>query len=420
MNDPGDRGNPLQGLLGDLLNLIGGGQGGGTPWMDAARSLAHSVATDGSPEPNPDPLQRIQLEELARVAELHVVEATGLPVQSAGRAASVDPVGRGTWALRELEAWGPRMATLVAAQGEAQAAAPTPDAFGDALDMSGEDAGGLGDLLGRFATTMGPVLLGMQFGSAAGHLAQRALGRYALPLPWSGADDLLLVPQNIQAFADDWSLPADQAQLWACIHELTAHAVLSRPHVAARINELLDEAATGLVTAQHDLVERMGGQADDPEALQHLLADPESLLADLLSPSQRNTSASLVAVTTVVTAYVDHVAGRVAGSLLGSAGAVVEAWYRYRTTEADGERAAGSLFGLDLGREQVDRGAAFTRGVVERAGEEGLARLWTSARTLPTPAEVDAPGLWLERIDLPVDEVGPGEGEGEGGERPPG
>jgi hypothetical protein len=27
--------------------------------------------------------------------------------------------------------------------------------------------------------------------------------------------------------------------------------------------------------------------------------------------------------------------------------------------------------------------------------------LWRSARELPTPAEVEAPGLWLARIDLP-------------------
>jgi len=40
-------------------------------------------------------------------------------------------------------------------------------------------------------------------------------------------------------------------------------------------------------------------------------------------------------------------------------------------------------------------------GVVERAGEAGLSRLWHSDRELPTPAEIDAPGLWLERIDIP-------------------
>jgi uncharacterized protein (DUF2342 family) len=39
-------------------------------------------------------------------------------------------------------------------------------------------------------------------------------------------------------------------------------------------------------------------------------------------------------------------------------------------------------------------------GVLERAGTEGLRRLWTDEAHLPTPPEVDAPGLWLARIDL--------------------
>jgi uncharacterized protein (DUF2342 family) len=41
--------------------------------------------------------------------------------------------------------------------------------------------------------------------------------------------------------------------------------------------------------------------------------------------------------------------------------------------------------------------------VIERAGPEGLNRLWESERMLPTPAELDAPGLWLARIELPED-----------------
>ena len=41
--------------------------------------------------------------------------------------------------------------------------------------------------------------------------------------------------------------------------------------------------------------------------------------------------------------------------------------------------------------------------MVERAGENALARLWANEDDLPTPAEVDAPGLWLARIDLPDD-----------------
>jgi putative hydrolase len=405
MNDPGGPGNPLQGLLGDLLKLIGGAQGGATPWLDAAKALAHGVATDGAPEDNPDPVERIRLEELARVAELHVAEATGLPVSSGDHRPTFLAVGRGDWALRTLDAWTPHLERIVAAQEQA-AIEEAPDAERSPAPSDPDDLGGLSELLGRFASTMGPVLLGMQFGSAAGHLAQRALGRYALPVPWQGSDELLIVPRNVAAFAEDWSLPIDQTQLWVCVRELTAHAILSRRHVADRVGSLLEAAATDTVAAQQGLAERLGGQGDDPEALQHLLSDPESLLADLLTPGQRRTSADLVAVTTAVGAYVDHVTTTVAASLVGSPATLAEAWYRYRTADAAGEQAAGALFGLDLGRQQVDRGAAFVRGVVERAGEEGLARLWTSARTLPTPAELDAPGLWLERIDLPDDDDG--------------
>jgi len=271
------------------------------------------------------------------------------------------------------------------------------------------DDGGLGELLGRFAVTMGPVLLGMQFGSAAGHLAQRALGQYALPLPWPPGDELVVVPENIDRFAADWSLPVDETRLWVCVHELTSHAVLGLPHVAARIGALLETAARQFAALGQGVAERLE-ESGDPDALQHLLSDPESLLADLLGPGRRPALPALTAVTTAVGGYVDHVTVTVARSLTGSAPALTEAWYRYRVDDAAGVLAAGSLLGLDLSREQVDRGAAFTRGVVERAGEEGLARLWAGERNLPTPAEVDAPGLWLERISLPEEPTGAGPG----------
>ena len=38
-----------------------------------------------------------------------------------------------------------------------------------------------------------------------------------------------------------------------------------------------------------------------------------------------------------------------------------------------------------------------------RAGEDALHRLWEADRDLPTTAEVDAPGIWLARIELPGD-----------------
>jgi len=48
---------------------------------------------------------RIAFEELARVAELHVAEATGISLTSGGTAISFDAVGPGQWSSRVLTAY---------------------------------------------------------------------------------------------------------------------------------------------------------------------------------------------------------------------------------------------------------------------------------------------------------------------------
>ena len=393
-NDPD---NPMGGLLGDLLKVIGSSPGAGEAWFDAARTLAHGVATDGGTDEVVDPLVRIAFEDLARVAELHVADATGISLAATGSNISFDAVGPGMWSFRALEAYRVTLGAMVEAQRQGAATAQ-PSLDLDPLDDSG---GGLGALLGQFAVTLGPVLLGMQFGSAAGHLARRAFGQYALPLPWPPEHKaLLLVPGNVARFAEDWSLPLQEVQLWVCVRELTMHAVLTRPGIRATVTTLLSDASAHAAAAQQSIVERLGDGLGDPEALEHAMSDPESLLADLISPEQRNISNTLTAVTTALGAYVDHITASIASSLTSSPAALREAWYRYRVEDGKGEQAFAGLFGLDVVQAEVDRGVAFINGVVERAGEDALARLVTDELDLPTPAEVDAPGLWLARIGL--------------------
>jgi putative hydrolase len=392
-NDPD---NPMGGLLGDLLKVIGSAPGGGDTWFDAARTLAYGVATDGESDDNADPLVRIAFEELARVAELHVANATGISLTAGGTSISFDAVGPGQWSYRVLTAYRPTLQLMVEAQQQGAAAVP-PSMDLDALD---DPAGGLGGLLSQFALTLGPVLLGMQFGSAAGHLARRAFGQYALPLPWPESNTLLLVPSNVARFAEDWSLPLQEVQLWVCLRELTMHAVMTRPGVRSSLNLLLSDASAHAAASQRSMVERLGDGLGDPSALEGVLSDPESLLADLISPEQRHISNALTALTTSIGAYVDHVTAGIAATLTSSPAALSEAWYRYRVEDAKGEQAWAGLFGLNVGQAEVDRGASFIDGVVERAGEDALTRLWSDERDLPTPAEVDAPGLWLARIGL--------------------
>ncbi|HEY6474662.1 MAG TPA: zinc-dependent metalloprotease [Acidimicrobiales bacterium] len=391
-----DPDNPMGGLLGDLMKVIGSGPGAGDSWFEAARTLAFGVATDGGEDDNPDPLVRIAFEELARVAELHVAAATGITPSSSATGVSFEAVGPGQWSFRVLDAYRPVLKSMVEAQQQGAAAVPSTDLS----EMNLEDAAGLGGLLGQFALTLGPVFLGMQFGSAAGHLARRAFGQYALPLPWPESTTLLLVPSNVARFAEDWSLPLQEVQLWVCLRELTMHAVLTRPGVRSSLNTLLGDASAHAAAAQRNIVERLGDNMGDQVSIEQALGDPEALLADLISPEQRNISAALTAQTTALGAYVDHVTGTIAETLTSSPGALREAWYRYRIEEGKGEQAFAGLFGLDVGQVEVDRGRAFVQGVVERKGEDALTRLWSDELDLPTPAEVDAPGLWLARIGL--------------------
>jgi putative hydrolase len=391
-----DPDNPMGGLLGDLMKVIGSGPGAGDNWFEAARTLAFGVATDGGVDDNPDPLVRIAFEELARVAELHVAAATGITPSSGAGGVSFEAVGPGQWSFKVLEAYRPVLKSMVEAQQQGAAAVPSTDLS----EMNMEDGAGLGGLLGQFALTLGPVFLGMQFGSAAGHLARRAFGQYALPLPWPESSTLLLVPSNVARFAEDWSLPLQEVQLWVCLRELTMHAVLTRPGVRSSLSTLLSDASAHAAAAQRNIVERLGDSMGDQVSLEEALGDPEALLADLISPEQQNISSTLTAQTTAIGAYVDHVTGGIAETLTSSPGALREAWYRYRIEEGKGEQAFAGLFGLDVGQAEVDRGRAFVNGVVERAGEDALARLLGDEVDLPTPAEVDAPGLWLARIGL--------------------
>jgi len=402
-SDPTDPGNPFQSLLGDLMNMLG--SNGPDSW-EMTRAFALNVATGGTPEANVEPLQRIQVEQLSRVAELNVAEATGMPVTPDGRRLTCVPVGRGDWTVRALESWRPVLAEM-ATPPPADTAAPVTGA--GELDPALDPSGGMAAMLGQWASAIGPMFFGLQVGSVVGHLSQRTLGQYPLALPWAPSDELLLVTPNIADFARDWSLPEEEALLWVCAREIASNSVLTRPVVRARMEELLHGYAESQAAAQQDLAGRLrgvtGGDASgagmDLEALQGMFGDPEALLGDLLTPETRRTSDRLTALAVVIDAYADHIATSVGTRLVGAHTQLAEAWYRRRTERGKGEEAAGALFGLDLDQGQVDRGRAFVAGVVERAGEESLGRLWSSARNLPTPAEVDAPGLWLERIDLP-------------------
>jgi putative hydrolase len=381
--------NGFEGLLGDLLKAMGGSSS--SAWFDAARALAQSVVSDEEAGFNPDPVSRIQLEALSNIVAMHVSEVTGSTVSP-----DVDPVNRTAWALAALDSWRARIEPIVVAASQAPSIEVDPEDTTTAM-------------LARFASSMGPMFVGLQVGSTAGHLAERALGSSAFPLPWPGSKHPLIVVRNVGLFAADWSLDEDHVAAFTLARELTAHAVLARPETAARLEALLAASTEAQMHAQQTLLGRLTDE-DSPEDLTALLGDPERFLEGIsgleggLDGPEHD---ALNAAVTALGGYFDEVARIVADRVVGDAGQLAEAWRRHRTGDAKGDEAAAALFGVDLSRPRVEEGAAFVAGVTERAGFDSLTRLFKDASGLPTPAEIVAPGLWLERTSLPAIDSGP-------------
>ena len=384
--------NPFESLpfMGELMRIIGDA---GQPGADRGRQVARSIAAGGATESNVDPADRIAVEQLLRVAELQAAAATGLPATRGGKALRVEVANRSHWSDRTVEDYGYLFTTL----GSSISAGLAP-----ATDS--EDP--MGAMLAGITQMVGPMMMALTTGSMVGQLAQRALGGYELPIPRPAEEPVLICLPNIDELSAAWSLDSDDLRLWVCLHETVHQAVFGVDHVRERLEDLLTRHAAGFEMAAHQIGDRLGGfdftgGLDALTELQAEFNDPESVLGAVRSEAQERLRPELTALVAAITGYVDHIMDGIGASLIGSYDRLTEALRRRRIEADSSDRLVEGMLGLELDRHQYDRGAAFAAGVVDRAGREGLSRLFSDPSHLPTPAEVDAPGLWLARIDLP-------------------
>lgn len=369
-------------LFGDLAKALSGQ--GPLNW-DAARQFAHLGATGQRPEHNVDPLLRSTYADLARIAGMHVNDVLGrddeFPEPSL--------VTRGQWAQSTLDAYRPLFTELATSLGG------TPDAADDSSDPMAKMMAGLSKM-------MAPAMLGMTVGSMVGTLAQRVFGVHDLPIP-RPQTDVVLVPGNIEAFAEQWSIPIDEMRLWVLAHELAGHVILGAPHLRDALSELIRLHVGAFRPDPGAVADKLGalemGAGDPLESLQQAFGDPELLLGAVRSADQLALEPALDAAVATVVGYTDWVVDAVAVRVIGGdALTIAEAVRRERVTASPDDLFVERLLGIRLGDDQVRRGKQFVQGVVDRAGEAGLAHLLDQPGALPTANEVDAPGLWLARV----------------------
>ena len=380
--------------LGQVMRLL---QSDGPVNWEIARQTAEWVALEGVPEPALDASDREQFEELAHAAQTLVVGETGLAATFATALTSIGPKG---WVDLHLVALRPVLEALASTLGEAMQTVEDEDDDEPMPVMPGMPPGlaGMSNMMGLLA----PALLGVQAGSMIGYLAQHALGRYDLPLPTGDAPSLCFVVSNIDTFEAEWSLPRDDLRFYVALHEAVHAATRSVPWVRGRLVQLTIDYVSSYEIDPSAFEAEFGMiDPEDPEAMQRMTENPERVLGAMQSPRQAAPLEELQRLTSVVEGYADLVLARVGKRLIPTFDQIHEAMQRHRVERGEAERFIETLLGLKLERAHYERGQAFIDGVVERAGVEGLNRLWERESMLPTRSELDAPGLWLARIELP-------------------
>jgi putative hydrolase len=391
--------NPFNLDLNEIMRML---QSPGPVNMEVARRTAESMANvdvetgETRPAAPVDPESARAFDDVVRAVQLVVGEATGISSTLTVQSQSVDRAMWSKLTLAGLEPVLSALATALARSDPANGEEPTPVAPGLAFSP---------DML--FAMMM-PLLLGVWSGSMIGLLSHRALGQFDLPLPLDGSPTLLFVTPNVDAFADEWSLPVDELRYALALREVVHGAQREVKWVRERLVRLASAYVGAYELRPETLDDQLSGfDPSDLSSFEALgnLAGPDVLLGAMRTERQGPLLAELQRYVSVLEGYTDVVVESLGARMVTSHGRVDEALRRHRLERGDATGFVDRLLGLELDRSHYDAGVAFCRGVVERSDGtlEQLNRLWTDESMVPTEAELGAPGLWLARIDLPKD-----------------
>ena len=359
-------------MFGDIFSLLG--QQGPDAWFTTATQLALNIARGSDGDPNPAPIERSRLEELAPLVGRHVDALFEVPKEP-----SITAVNRSVLTVAALNQWRPLMEPMVS----------STQKLGEGLALEENP------MMAQMAGTIGPLLSGFQMGSVAGHFSERAWSLAALPLPRI-SDERLLVVNNLAAFAEAWSLERDEVYVFALAQEFVASLVLTQPGTGDALRALLIDTVRESTRAQGDLMERLQSMIQS-EDISSLMGDPEALLDGIATPEETDATRAINAAASVLLAFFEAAAHQITRAILGPRPALVEAYTRHRRSDARGEDSAAALFGISTQGEHHEAAARFVATMTEQhtlAVFDALLRV----DGLPSAAELDSPDSWYQRV----------------------
>jgi coenzyme F420 biosynthesis associated uncharacterized protein len=320
-----------------------------------------------------------ELRDGAMAAREHVRSYTGLEVS--GEQAPVAVVDRPTWVRSNV-------------QGLRHLLEPMADRI-RSRTMAG---------MPPAVRAIGARLTALEAGAGLAFLGGKVLGQYEMfPPDGPGSDRpgrLLLVAPNVVQVERELGVVPSDFRLWVCLHEETHRVQFGavpwlRAHLVEQVAVLLGAAEESLSTA---VVKDRAGEVLGAIAAA-LRGQPGPSLAEAMqSPEQQAVLAEVTAIMSLLEGHADVVMDGVGPQVVPTVTDIRARFQRRREQPGRVEAAVRRLLGLDAKLRQYRDGAAFVRAVVDRVGMTGFNRVWESAQTLPTAAELAAPDEWVARV----------------------
>jgi coenzyme F420 biosynthesis associated uncharacterized protein len=243
---------------------------------------------------------------------------------------------------------------------------------------------------------------GVQAGAMLAFLSSAILGQYD---PFTGSDGtLLLVAPNIVAAERTLGVRPADFRLWVCLHEVTHRVQFAavpwladylRGTIATLTRSTTEPVSEIVARLAEELKERRTASPDERAAQGGVIG----LLRATQGPAQRAALDRILVLGTLLEGHADHVMDAVGPAVVPSVEQIRKAFDDRRERPHNPlQRLLRALLGMDAKLAQYVRGKAFVDAVVAQVGMRRFNTIWTSADTLPLPAEIDRPGAWAARV----------------------
>ncbi|PHV65199.1 hydrolase [Williamsia muralis] len=241
---------------------------------------------------------------------------------------------------------------------------------------------------------------GVQAGGLLALLSGAILGQYDpfTANPDTGSDGvLMLVTPNIIAVERSLRVVPSDFRLWVCLHEVTHRVQFSanpwlRDYMSSNVEALTAETAE----SAGELVTRISAAMRSDQPREKGIVGAMQLLQ---SPEQYEAFTRMMMLGTLLEGHADHVMDAVGPQHVPTVDTIRAAFDKRRGRPQNPvQRLLRVLLGMDAKLAQYIRGKAFVDEVVGTVGMTRFNAIWTGPETMPLPAEIEKPRLWIDRV----------------------